>query len=267
MRVIAVDWSGDARMARHHIWLAEATPELPGELSRLEAGRDRAEIAEHLSHLITDAPVVIGFDFAFSFPRWFVQSLGVTTAPELWAHVATHGEGWLAACEPPFWGHPGRPRPMTCQPALRRTDLAVPRIAGVAPKSIFQIGGAGAVGTGSIRGIPLLSQLHVRGARIWPYCGEGGQPTVVEIYPRLMTGAVRKSSSLARADLLARRYPLLRADHRGLAIASEDAFDAAVSALVMAQDVADLEALPAETDPALRLEGRIWHPAWRADRL
>ena len=103
--------------------------------------------------------------------------------------------------------------------------------------------------------------------RIWPYCGEGGQPTIVEIYPRLMTGAVRKSNSLARADLLERRYPRLSAQHRALAIASEDAFDATVSALVMADHVADLIALPAEADPALRLEGRIWHPAWRADRL
>jgi hypothetical protein len=268
MRVIAVDWSGDARMARQHIWLAEATTELPGELVRLEAGRDRAEIAEHLLQL-ADAAVVIGFDFAFSFPTWFIETLGVTTAPELWAQVATHGEGWLAACEPPFWGHPGRPRPTPKdeQPALRRTDLAVPRTAGVAPKSIFQVGGAGAVGTGSIRGMPLLHRLHTRGARIWPYCGEGGQPIVVEIYPRLMTGAVHKSNPLARTDLLARRYPNLRTEHRQLAIASEDAFDAAVSALVMAEHASDLDALPAVTDPALRLEGRIWHPGWRADRL
>jgi hypothetical protein len=267
MRVIAVDWSGDARMARRHIWLAEATTELPGELVRLEGGRDRAEIAAHLSQLSADTQVVIGFDFAFSFPKWFVESLGVTTAPELWAHVAVRGEDWLAACEPPFWGHPGRPRPVSEQPGLRRTDLAVPRTSGVAPKSIFQIGGAGAVGTGSVRGMPLLSLLCGRGARIWPYCGEGGQPTVVEIYPRLMTGAVHKSNPLARVELLARRYPGLRLEHRNLAIASEDAFDAAVSALVMREHAADLAALPSESDPALRLEGRIWHPGWREDRI
>ena len=153
------------------------------------------------------------------------------------------------------------------QPPLRRTDVAVPRTAGVAPKSIFQIGGAGAVGTGSIRGMPLLHALSARGARVWPYTGEGGRPVVVEIYPRLMTGPVRKSNSFSRAALLASHFPTLGDEHRQLAIASEDAFDAAVSALVMLQHAADLLSLPAEADPALRLEGRIWHPGWRADRL
>ena len=265
--MIAVDWSGDARTARQHIWLAEASS--PGTLDRLEAGRDRTEIADHLVALAED-DVVVGFDFAFSFPTWFVASLGITSAPDLWAHVAAYGEGWLAACAPPFWGHPGRSRPplVAAEPRLRRTDLAVPRTAGVAPKSIFQIGGAGAVGTGSIRGMPVLHRLHtVRGAKIWPYCGDGGRPTVVEIYPRLMTGPVHKSNAIARAELLARRYPQLHAEQRQLAIASEDAFDAAVSALVMIDHVEDLAALPVEPDAALRLEGRIWHPGWRADQL
>jgi hypothetical protein len=268
MRVIAIDWSGDVRNARQHIWLAEA--EEAGRLVRLEAGRDRREIAEHLSQLAcTSRELVIGCDFAFSFPLWFIAELNVQSAPELWAHTAQHGETWLAECEPPFWGHPGRPRPPEthAQPPLRGADLAVPRTAGVAPKSIFQIGGAGAVGTGSLRGMPLLSQLAAAGARVWPYCNDAGRPTLVEIYPRLMTGAVRKSNATARAELLARRYPDLGAHHRQLAIASEDAFDAAVSALVMVEHVADLAALPPETNPLLRLEGRIWHPGWRSDPL
>ncbi|HEY2596826.1 MAG TPA: hypothetical protein VGK33_23260, partial [Chloroflexota bacterium] len=162
MRVIAIDWSGDARNARQHIWLAEASGQ--GKLVRLEAGRDRQELADHLAALATREEVVVGFDFAFSFPRWFLCRLGVRTGPELWAHVAQHGEGWLAACEPPFWGRPGRTRPPRVLPALRMTDLAVPRTGGVAPKSIFQIGGAGAVGTGSIRGMPLLHRLQAAGA-------------------------------------------------------------------------------------------------------
>jgi hypothetical protein len=266
MRVMAIDWSGDAQTARRHIWLAEADASTPGQLVRLEAGRDRQELTNHLMHEASEA-LVIGFDFAFSFPTWFIQALGVQTAPELWALVAERGETWLAACAPPFWGHPGRPRPPELQPSLRRTDLAVPRTAGVAPKSIFQIGGAGAVGTGSIRGMPLLQVLHAHGARVWPYGGEGGQPIVVEIYPRLLTGAVRKSNPIARAGLLADRFPALSNEHRQLGIASEDAFDAAVSALIMGEHVADLLSLPDEADPALRLEGRIWHPGWRADPL
>jgi hypothetical protein len=142
------------------------------------------------------------------------------------------------------------------------TDLGVPRTGGIAPKSIFQIGGSGTVGTGSIRGMPLLHRLHVAGACIWPFtCG--GSPTVVEIYPRLLTGAVRKSQPAARAELLARRYPNLDPHHARQAILSEDAFDATVSSLVMIEFIQDLTSLPPEPDPVMRMEGRIWHPAWR----
>jgi hypothetical protein len=264
MRAIAVDWSGATYGARSHIWLAEATD--TGQLRRLECGRDRDELCACLLSLSPGDDVVIGLDFAFSFPGWFIQHLGLTTAVDLWRHVAAVGEGWLAACEPPFWGRPGRPRPPETQPALRRTDGAVPRTSGVRPKSIFQIGGAGAVGTGSIRGMPLLHALHTSGARVWPFA-TSGSPTVLEIYPRLMTGPVNKSSAAARAHLLARRYPHLDDEHRQLATSSADAFDAAVSALVMIEHATDLATLPPECDPTLSVEGRIWHPRWREDVL
>jgi hypothetical protein len=262
MRAIAVDWSGALQTARSHIWLAEASH--PGELDRLECGRDRDELRTHLLSLGQTA-LVIGLDFAFSFPSWFVHSLSTDTAPDLWARVAEQAEAWLSVCQPPFWGRPGYRRPPMAQASLRRTDLAVPRTAGVAPKSIFQIGGAGAVGTGSLRGMPLLHHLHQAGFRIWPFTAGGATPTVVEIYPRLLTGPVNKSNAQARAELVCRRFPDLSPSHRDLAVGSEDAFDAAVSALVMAEHVADMACLPDEADPDLRLEGRIWHPGWRDD--
>ena len=83
----------------------------------------------------------------------------------------------------------------------------------------------------------------------------------------MLKWSLGKSNPIARTELLASRYPQLSAEHRQLAIASEDAFDAAVSALVMVEHVANLQSLPEEADPTLRLEGRIWHPGWRADRL
>ena len=58
---------------------------------------------------------------------------------------------------------------------------------------MFQIGGAGAVGTGSIRGMPHLLTLADSGFTIWPFVS-GGLPTVVEIYPRALTGPVNKGS-------------------------------------------------------------------------
>ena len=261
MRLIAVDWSGDTHTGRNHIWLAEAIP--PDQLVRLECGRDRTELTAHLQSLPSEN-LVIGFDFAFSFPVWFLKERGLGTAPELWAHVVDHGESWLAACAPPFWGRPGKPRPPESRPALRRTDAAVPRTKGVGPKSIFQIGGAGAVGTGSLRGMPVLHALHTQGARIWPFTNHGW-PLLLEIYPRLFTGPVHKSHADARAGLLSLRYPTLEAHLRRAAIASEDAFDAAVSALEMARYATELQQLPIELDATMKLEGRIWHPRWHDD--
>ena len=188
----------------------------------------------------------------------------IDSQPELWRRAADCGEDWLRMCATPFWGRSGRARPALVEPALRVTELRVPTVAGIAPKSVFQIGGCGSVGTGSIRGMPLLLELRRAGASIWPF-DVPGWPRVVEIYPRLLTGPVRKSSGQARAAYLERRYPDLEAEHRGSAIGSEDAFDAAVSALVMVEHWSDLSTLPEETDECLRLEGRIWYPGWRAE--
>jgi len=235
-------------------------------LTRLEAGRGRDALATHLlDEAARDPRLVVGLDFAFSFPAWFSHDvLGVPDAPSTWARVARDGEAWLAACAPPFWGRPGRPRPGVAGPALRWTERAAPRLTGIAPKSVFQIGGAGSVGTGSLRGMPLLARLQRAGACVWPF-EAGGWPVVVEIYPRLLTGRVAKSQRAQREALLAREFPDLAPEHRRLAIASEDAFDAAVSALVMARHQADLTTLPALNDRLVAREGRIWHPGWRDD--
>src|ERR1051326_1009434 len=89
MRAIAVDWSGATHTARSHIWLAEAIS--PSELVRLECGRDREGLCAHLKSLPSNG-LVIGLDFAFSFPGWFIRSLGLQSAEQLWAHAAGHGE-------------------------------------------------------------------------------------------------------------------------------------------------------------------------------
>lgn len=260
MRALAVDWSGATHGAHHRIWLAETSR--PGQLVRLECGRDRAAMAALLAE--TRGQSVVGLDFSFGVPAWFAEQLGADSGPAVWRRVAEQGEAWLATCPSPFWGRPGRPRPRLAGSALRQTELDVPRTAGIAPKSIFQVGGAGAVGTGSIRGMPLLICLQQAGAAIWPF-DPPGWPLVVEIYPRLLTGPVHKANPSARRALLERRYPRLDPAHLAAASASEDAFDAAVSALVMREHADDLASLPAECDVLARLEGRIWHPGWRVE--
>lgn len=52
---------------------------------------------------------------------------------------------------------------------LRRTDRERPAVGGIRPTSGFQIGGAGAVGTGAVRGMPMLARLRAAGFAIWPF--------------------------------------------------------------------------------------------------
>ena len=263
--MLAIDWSGAALHAERRIWLAEALDDQ--RLVRLVNGQRREDLASWLLDEAARTPrMVIGLDFAFGFPAWFSQRvLDASSGPAVWARVAQCGETWLQACESPFWGRPGCPRPRdTPGPHLRSTEQAIAPVAGIRPKSVFQIGGAGSVGTGSLRGMPLLERLHEAGASVWPFAN-AGWPLVVEIYPRLLTRAVVKSSMVARERYLDASFPSLAPEHRRAAIASEDAFDAAVSALVMAACLGDLEALPPEPNPRVRLEGRVWHPDWRGD--
>lgn len=257
VRVIAVDWSGAQVAAQQKIWLAEVAD---GRLVRLENGRNRQALTDHVIELAqADPDLVIGLDFAFSLPAWYLDHLGLATAHGLWALADRAADQWLAACKSPFWGKPGIPRWTDLPHHFRQTELDVPKTAGIQPKSVFQVGGAGAVGTGSLRGMRTLHQLHAAGFSIWPF-DPPGWPRVVEIYPRLLTGAVVKSSAKARADHLATHYPELHDGFRMCAAMSDDAFDAAVSALVMAQHIDDLTILPPATDRQTALEGLIWHP-------
>jgi hypothetical protein len=51
---------------------------------------------------------------------------------------------------------------------FRRTDRETGSVAGSRPKSVFQVDGAGTVGTGSLRGMPFLLQLEEAGFNVWP---------------------------------------------------------------------------------------------------
>ncbi len=256
MRVVAVDWSGRAVGERRAIWLAEARD---GVLRRLEDGRTRDEVCDHLLALARDDPsLVVGFDFSFSFPSWFLDEHGYATVDELWEAAERDGERWIHDCAPPFWGKRGRrhPEPVV---ALRATEIALGAVGSVRPKSTFQVGGAGSVGTGSIRGFPALRRLRRGGFAIWPFDAPR-TPFAVEVWPRACTGAVVKRDQSARAALLDARFPDLADELRTRAVAGEDAFDAAVTALVMAGHATELAALEPPQHPAAPLEGWAWSP-------
>jgi hypothetical protein len=242
LRVAAVDWSGRVVGAERFIWTALASPE--SELLALEDGRDRTRLGDHLIALAeADPELVVGLDFGFSLPVWFLDRCRFEDGMAVPEPVA---EGWLRECPPPFWGRYGCRRGPE-EPRHRVTELLVAPHA----RSVFQIGGAGAVGTGSLRGWPLLRRLRAAGFAVWPF-DPPRLPVAVEIFPRLLTGPVVKSRQDARERYLRTRgWP-------PEAAVTEDAFDAAVSALVMSAHAAALAALPPEPDPVIRREGRIW---------
>lgn len=255
LRVFAVDWSGRKKYASKHIWLAEATG---GQIVCLESGRSREELICHLIKMgRADPNLVVGLDFAFSMPEWYVKHCCAETAGEFWHVVACDGENWLANCDWPFWGRPGKPRHTDCEP-LRQTEKTVLAKFGARAFSTFQIGGAGAVGTGSLRGMPFLQELANAGWSIWPFTATGF-PMAVEIYPRLLTGAIRKSCKACRELYLNERYPDLTREMFIRAASTEDAFDAAVSALVMVKHWRTLAEQPRAVDAIEAIEGRIWN--------
>ena len=308
------DEAGQRRHIWAGVWTsAEARARLGAKISAsdrgplggtvwLEAGRTRAEVATWLIELAREMPrMVVGIDMCFSFPEWFVRGeLGMQSAPEFWRLVTeTHGERWLLrrAAEDPeldqrFWGKPHkRPAEFSgdqLHRMLRATDIdckilshipeaeRAARVKGITPKSVFQIGGSGSVGTGSLRGMPMLLRLHEAGFRVWPFDAprlEGVEPAplVIEMYTRLMTGAVHKANSVKRRAYLDRlrlvkseafdaRYAELSPAVISRARGSEDAFDALVSCMVMTARRASFARLPMPRDPAAKIEGWTWAP-------
>jgi hypothetical protein len=267
-QVIAVDWSGhaDDDLARESIWYCRVSAS--GSDVELDYGLTRDEMFGWLlAWKAKCGSMLVGLDFAFSYPKEFVRQNG-GTVEGFWQNVAEGaGEEWLRSCPPPFYGRPQTASAHSVKdrtsPAFRVTDTLAAQ--GTQPKSPFQIAGAGHVGTGSLRGIPYLPLLRDQGFRIWPFHAPGAY-TVVEIYPRYFTGPVVKSRSLARRQRLfelREEHPLyarLTVQQQTRAEMSENAFDALVSGIEMWRRKEAVQNLVAETDETTQLEGSIFAP-------
>ena len=258
-QVVAVDWSGARDGGGRHIWLARV--DVASEaLVELCAGRSRDQVCARLLEIAADEPrTVIGLDFAFSLPAWFMRDCGFESVAELWA-ADDRREAWLSECRAPFWGRPPTwRRPPVAGSVYRRTAEDITERLGVRPKSVFQVGGAGSVGTGSLRGMRTLRMLREGGVSIWPF-DPLRLPAVVEIYPRLFTGRTKTAQHAARVTHLKQLGWPGSLDLRERVSSSADAFDAAVSAVSMARLAASLAGLGPAVDDRERLEGRIFAP-------
>ena len=299
-RLVAIDWSGrmDAAGQRRHIWAGIWTQHTNARATvKLEAGRTREEVAVWLIELAAETPaMVVSVDCCFSYPAWFLAEHGCKTVFDFWQKVsAGYGEQWLArecigvARDERFWGKPHKRPAVFCGDGLktmyRLTDwdnkiaqsmeggdvVRAAKMKGITPKSPFQIGGSGSVGSGSLRAMPFLLRLREAGFRVWPFesarlDAKKPQPLLVEMYTRLMTGAVAKSNESARAAYLKARRKndaLYEGISRGVfakAVGSEDAFDALVSTMEMVRHAGEFAGLKATRDEMLQLEGITWRP-------
>lgn len=258
LRAVAVDWSGRKTGERKAICLAEARA---GELLRVESGFTREEVIEHLIEMKReDSNLVVGFDFSFSLPGWFVTEQGCSAGPEFWEVAAKQGERWLEECSDPFWGKPGKKKPAADgqRPQLRATDIATAQAAGQMPRSPFQVSGAGSVGSSTLRGLPFLQVLRDEGFRIWPW-DDVKPPAAVEIWTRVAIGSTVKSDASARREAVGAHTGIGTA-LQAAASESEDMFDAAMTALWLSQNEKQLLARRKSRRTADRLEGCTWLP-------
>ena len=262
-QVIAVDWSGRKDDEEEFIWLATARQ---GRLCEpFTNGASREELVKCLAARVADHQrTVVGMDFAFSFPEWFCrEELGAQTGRDVWRSVAKEHQRWLDECPPPFRN--GESEAAIDREQYRQTEKESPGPA----KSVFKLGGRGAVGKSSLRGMAcLVSLTDEHDFTVWPF--ESMEwPRIIEIYPRaLVRERVTKTRHRDRRQYLEKHYG---ADASGpqagqdpvlleRAAGSDDAFDAAISALTMTEQVSELESLFETQDRQRHLEGQIWAP-------
>ena len=223
-RVAIVDWSaaGTPKMGRDSIWIG--LPDANGTLAATHATRAAAEAA--LAALCAESlaagqSLLVGADFNVGAPRGLASRLtGRAEALALWSWLAAEVTDTdrnlsnyravaarINAAFPgggPFWGNgaraevPGLPRTKPpLPPGLhehRATDLAG-QTAGLWPKPIWQLAGAGAVGAQSLTGIPVLWRLRQRlgpDASVWPFEPPATPVVLAEIYASHLAPAVAR---------------------------------------------------------------------------
>ena len=233
-RVIVVDWSGrstpsPARESRDAIWIGVC--EADGEVQTY--CRSRAAAETHVLALLGDGGrQLVGFDFPLGYPQGFARRLtgqgsarglhgwlagqiidGADNANNRFAVAA--GINRLLGGAGPFWGCP-QGQVFDGLSALKRVDYAglglgeKRRVERENPpaKPVWQLLGAGSVGSQALLGIPVVHRLaQATGAAVWPFEAVGAL-TLAEVYPSLLAGAVRAAADTipdrAQVRLLAR---------------------------------------------------------------
>ena len=248
---LAIVWPGNKEV-RRKIWLAAVED---GQVARLESmpSRERA-VQEVLKEAQANPNLIVGLDFPFSFPAWYVRHHSCANVREFWVKVRDNGLSWLD--QPPFHARGSwNSGPFGGESCLRRTDIEVLGH----PESVFKVVGPKQVAKGALTGIPALLALRDAGLAIWPF-DRPKMPFALEIFPRALYDApVTKSDEAARRSYLGRCGGSMEPRHRRDAERSDDAFDAVVSAHRMHRERESLAMLSGPLRE-YEIEGRIWAP-------
>jgi precorrin-8X/cobalt-precorrin-8 methylmutase len=220
-RLVVVDWSANStpKRGRDSIWIAvrdSVGVTLSNPSTRFEAEEILADVVG------ADGRTLVGVDFSLGFPAGTAKSLGLAGSGGLedppWASTATELSRLVdddarnrnnrfevasdlntrtGVAPGPFWGCPpkaGSASLTTTKPppgplAEWRTVESVLRERGHRPFSSWQLLGAGAVGSQSLLGIPMVMRLRERfGGRlaVWPFEPIDRAIVVVEVWPSLL---------------------------------------------------------------------------------
>lgn len=255
-RFVIVDWSANGRpkRGRDSIWVAVLDAAAGnGHGEPLVVNPSTRARAERLLHdVLAERPgatTLVGVDFSLGFPAGTAAALGLGGTPwtAMWDliderivddasnvnnrfAVAGSFNATMTGGPAPFWGCPpsactadlGPTKPREPGPVGEwRTVETVLRSAGHRPFSSWQLLGAGAVGSQSLVGIPVVRRL-VAGlgdrASVWPFTTglaapgvEPGAVTFVEVWPSLfpLEPAVHDMRDAVQVTAVARRLAAL----------------------------------------------------------
>ncbi len=247
-RFVIVDWSANSAPKRgcDSIWIAV----LDGDGLAVSNPPTRACAERQLDGLVAsgvDSRTLMGVDFSLGYPAGTSRALGLTGSPwrsmsdlvdELVVdddrnannrfEVAASLNARMTGSASPFWGCPPAQtaatltstKPTASSPLGEWREVErVLRGRGRRPFSSWQLLGAGAVGSQSLLGIPMIRRLSTRHAErvaIWPFTTglrtpalDVGSVVVAEVWPSLLAvvvadGAVRDEAQVtAVAEWLA----------------------------------------------------------------
>jgi hypothetical protein len=241
-RFVVIDWSANStpKRGRDSIWVAV----LDDNGISVSNPSTRAAAEQGVAELVEADPSgrsLIGVDFSLGYPAGTASALGLTGCP--WAsmarllgesilddernsnnrfEVASALNARMTATGSPFWGCPPAIAGDTLTPTKPasfapldewRIVESVLREQGHRPFSSWQLLGAGAVGSQSLLGLPMIHRLATRFAdrvSVWPFTTglrapnlDSGSVIVAEVWPALVPLAVADGVVRDQAQVVA----------------------------------------------------------------